>query len=294
MTTRPTPSRCPQPLAPHPARFAPPAGAVDAHCHIYGDEQRYPYAPDTWYLPPQVSVQDYLDVLATLGVQRAVFVHAAVYSDHSLILDTMAAHPGRFRGVAQLRESVTDAELAQLHAGGVRGFRANLVSGNGMKLEGAQRLARRVAQYGWHVQFLIDCEALPQMDALFADFPLNVVIDHMGRPDTALGVEAPGFQALLRLLRGGRAWCKLSAPYRTARVQPGYSDIDPFARALVAAAPDRLVWGSDWPHVNMEQGKPMPSDGALLDKLADWAPDEATRRKILVVNPERLYGFDPV
>ena len=294
MTTQPALARCPQPLAPQPARFTPPAGAVDAHCHIYGDEQRYPYALDTWYLPPQVTVQDYLAVLATLGIERAVFVHAAVYSDHALILDTMAAHPGRFRGVAQLRESVTDAELEGLHAGGVRGFRANLVSGNGMKLEGAQRLARRVARYGWHAQFLVDCEAFPQMDALFADFPLDVVIDHLGRPDTALGPEAPGFQALLRLLRAGRAWCKLSAPYRTARIQPGYGDIGAFARALIAAAPDRLVWGSDWPHVNMEPGKPMPQDGALLDKLADWAPDEATRRKILVANPERLYGFDPV
>jgi predicted TIM-barrel fold metal-dependent hydrolase len=287
-------SRCPQPLAPRAARFVPPAGAIDTHCHIYGDEQRYPYSPATWYLPPVVGVQDYLDVLATLGIERAVFVHAAVYADHALILDTMAAHPGRFRGVAQLPESVSDAELEKLHAGGVRGFRANLVSGNGMKLEGAQRLAKRVAHHGWHAQFLVDCEALPQMDTLFAGFPVDVVIDHIGRPDTTRGIDAPGFQALLRLLRGGRAWCKLSAPYRTARIQPGYGDIDPFAKALVAAVPDRLVWGSDWPHVNMEAGKPMPNDGALLDKLADWAPSEAVRRKILVTNPERLYGFDPV
>ena len=291
--TPPNLVRCPEPLAPRPAGFVPPKGAIDAHCHIYGDLQRYPYSPDTWYLPPLVSVEDYLHVLATLGIERAVFVHAAVYADHAVILDTMAAYPKRFRGVAQLRESVTDAELEKLNAGGVRGFRANLVSGNGMKLEGARKLADRVARFGWHAQFLIDAEAMPTMDQTFAGFPVDVVIDHVGRPDVDRGIDAPGFQALLRLLAQGRAWCKLSAPYRTSKIQPGYGDIDRFAQALVAAAPDRLVWGSDWPHVNMEAGKPTPNDGALLDKLAVWAPTEELRRKILVTNPERLYGFDP-
>ena len=286
--------RCPQPQLARPPSFVPPPGAIDAHCHIYGDVERYPYDPKTWYLPPQVEVQDYLHLLTTLGIARAVFVHAAVYADHALILDTMAARPGRFRGVAQLPESVSEAELEKLNAGGVRGFRANLVSGNGIKLEGARRLAQRVAKFGWHVQFLLDAEAMPQMDRTLADFPIDVVVDHMGRPDIDAGIGAPGFQALIRLLQGGRAWCKLSAPYRTSRIQPGFTDIDRYAQALVAAAPDRLVWGSDWPHVNMEAGKPMPNDGELLDKLAVWAPTEELRRKILVTNPERLYGFDAV
>lgn len=292
--TEVTPSplqRCAEPLVAHRPSFVPPAGAVDAHCHIYGSVGRYPYSPSTWYLPPLVEVDDYLGLLATLGIERAVFVHAAVYPDHALILDVMAAHPGRFRGVAALAESVTDAELETLHAGGVRGFRANLVSGHGIKLEGAARLARRVQHLGWHVQLLLDAETLPAIAETLAEFPIEVVIDHVGRPDVTAGVEAPGFQALLRLLAQGRAWCKLSAPYRTSRIQPGYGDIDPFAQALVAAAPDRLVWGSDWPHVNLEEGKPMPNDGDLLSQLAVWAPTAALRRQILVDNPERLYGF---
>ncbi|MDB5807399.1 MAG: transcriptional regulator, GntR family/amidohydrolase family protein [Betaproteobacteria bacterium] len=287
-------TRCPQPFVAKPPSFVPPKGAIDAHCHIYGKVADYPYDPNTWYLPPLVDVPDYLRLLDTLGIERAVFVHAAVYADHAVILDTMAAHPGRFRGVAQLRESVSDAELAKLNAGGVRGFRANLVSGNGMKLDGAKRLADRVAKFNWHAQFLLDAEAMPEMDKTLADFPIQVVVDHMGRPNIDAGTDAPGFQALIRLLKSGRAWCKLSAPYRTSKTQPGFTDIDRYAQALVAAVPDRLVWGSDWPHVNMEAGKPMPNDGDLLDKLAVWAPTEELRRRILVANPEKLYGFDPV
>lgn len=287
-------ARCPHPQLAKPPGFAVPKGAIDAHCHIYGRPDLYPYDPATWYLPPLVVLDDYLQVLATLGIERAVFVHAAVYRDHAVILDAMAAHPGRFRGVAALPESVTDAELEKLNAGGVRGFRANLVTGNGMRLDGARRLAERVAGFGWHAQFLLDAEAMPAMDDTFADFPIDVVVDHVGRPAVDQGIEAPGFQALIRLLRGGRAWCKLSAPYRTSRRPPRYDDIDRYAQALVAAAPDQLVWGSDWPHVNMDEGAPMPNDGDLLDKLAVWAPTAELQRKILVDNPQRLYGFEPL
>ncbi|CAN5181509.1 amidohydrolase family protein [soil metagenome] len=283
--------RSPQPVEAHRPAFRPPAGSIDSHCHIYGNTQRYPYSPSTWYLPPDVQVADYLKLLDTLGFERAVFVHAAVYGDHELILDVMAAFPGRFRGVASLAESVSDEELDRLHAGGVRGFRANLVSGNGIKLDGAARLAQRVADRGWHVQFLIDSDALPPIAAALAAFPTEIVIDHIGRPNVAAGVQAAGFQSLIDLLGNGRSWCKLSAPYRTSLIQPGYGDIDAFAQALVAAVPDRLVWGSDWPHVNMEAGKPMPNDGDLLDKLMTWAPTEALRQRILIDNPERLYGF---
>ncbi|HEY4375154.1 MAG TPA: amidohydrolase family protein [Burkholderiales bacterium] len=290
----PSSTRCPQPLVAKPPSFVAPKGAIDAHCHVYGKVSDYPYDPKTWYLPPLVDVPDYLRMLDTLGFSRAVFVHAAVYADHALILDVMAAHPGRFRGVAQLPESVSDADLQKLNAGGVRGFRANLVSGNGIKLDGARRMADRVAKFGWHAQFLLDAEGMPEMDRTLADFPIDVVVDHMGRPKIDAGTSAPGFQALIRLLKGGRAWCKLSAPYRTSKIQPGFTDIDIYAQALVAAVPERLLWGSDWPHVNMEAGKPMPNDGDLLDKLAVWAPTEELRRRILVANPEKLYGFDPV
>lgn len=292
MTSSPL-QRCPQPELPRPPALQPPPGAVDSHCHIYGQLARYPYAPRAWYLPPMVEVEDYLHVLKVLGLDRAVFVHAAVYPDHALILDVMAKNPGRFRGVAALCESVSDAELEKLHAGGVRGFRANLVSGNGIKLEGAARLAQRVRHLGWHVQFLLDARQLVTLAPALQALPTEFVIDHVGRPDVAAGVNEPGFQHLISLLRSGRAWCKLSAPYRTSRVQPGYSDINPFAQALVAAAPERLVWGSDWPHVNMDSGQPMPGDGDLLDQLAIWATTPLLRQQILVDNPQRLYGFEP-
>ncbi len=145
-------------------------------------------------------------------------------------------------------------------------------------------------ELGWHVQFLLDVEDHPDLDKLLGSFATEVVIDHMGRPDPHRGVGAPGFQALIRLLRSGRGWAKLSAPYRTSRQQPPYDDITPFAHALVAAAPDRLVWGSDWPHVLLDTT--MPNDGDLVDQIAVWVPDADIRRRILVDNAERLYGFE--
>jgi len=154
----------------------------------------------------------------------------------------------------------------------------------------ARKLAARVKDLGWHVQFLLDVEDHPDIDSFLGNFPTEVVIDHMGRPDPKKGVNAPGFQALIRLLKSGRGWSKMSAPYRTSLQEPPYSDITPFAHALVAAASDRLVWGSDWPHVLLE--KTMPNDGDLVDQIAVWVPDEAVRKRILVDNPERLYGFE--
>ena len=139
------------------------------------------------------------------------------------------------------------------------------------------------------MQFLLDIEKFPDLDRVLADFPVAVMIDHMGRPDTCAGIDAPGFQALIRLLTSGRGWSKLSAPYRTSREASPYRDILPFAHALAAAAPDRLVWGTDWPHVMLEGA--MPNTGLFADLLAEWVPDEATRDRILVDNPARLYGF---
>ena len=268
-----------------------PAGATDSHCHIFGPKLKYPLS-NPYYLPPKVLVEDYLRMLSIIGVERAVFVHAATYgTDNSLVLDVIASAPTRFRAIGLVNEATTDAELERLHAGGVRGFRANLVSKIGAQLAEARRLADRVKSLGWNAQFLLNVEEFPELDKTFGDFPVPVVIDHMGRPIIEKGVVAPGFQALLRLLRNGRAWAKLSAPYRTSKDPLRYRDIVPFAHALIEAAPDRLVWGTDWPHVNMDAGTPMPNDGDLCDQLAAWAPDEDTRRKILVENPARLYGF---
>lgn len=268
-----------------------PAGATDSHCHIFGPKEKYQYSMPS-YLPPQVLVEDYLRMLSIIGVERAVFVHAAIYgTDNSLVLDVIASAPSRFRAIGLINETTTDAELERLHAGGVRGFRSNLVSKRGIQLAEARRLADRVKALGWNAQFLLDAEEFPEMDQTFADFPVPVVIDHMGRPVIERGVGAPGFQALIRLLHNGHAWSKLSAPYRTSRDALRYRDIVPFAQVLIEAAPDRLVWGTDWPHVNMDRDTPMPNDGDLCDQLTAWAPDAETRKKILVDNPARLYGF---
>jgi 2-pyrone-4,6-dicarboxylate lactonase len=272
-------------------RLTLPPGSVDCHCHIFGAPPEYPYAANRIFDPaPGILLQHYLDMLQVIGVERAVIVQTGAHgTDNRVVLDAIAASGGRMRGVALIPADISDDDLDRLHAGGIRGFRANLVSGIGVQFEASRQLAARVARLGWHVQYLLDIENFPSIDRDFADFPVEVVIDHMGRPDVTRSVDAPGFQALLRLLRAGRAWAKLSAPYRTSRTPFPHPDITPFARALVDAVPHRLVWGTDWPHVRLET--PMPNDGDLVDLLAEWVPDEGTRKRILVDNAEALYGF---
>jgi predicted TIM-barrel fold metal-dependent hydrolase len=267
-----------------------PPGSADCHCHVFGPRDRYPWTANRLYTPPPVTLEHYLGMLRTTGFERGVMVQTGLYgNDNSFILDAIRAHPAQLRAIALIGEDITDRALRDLADGGVRGFRVNRTAKTGLSFDVARRLAGRVKELGWHVQFLLDIEDHPDLDTLLGSFPTEVVIDHMGRPDPRRGVAAPGFQALVRLLKSGRGWAKLSAPYRTSLQEPPYHDITPFARALVAAAPDRLVWGSDWPHVLLETT--MPRDEDLVDQLAAWAPDEATRRRILVDNPERLYGF---
>ena len=272
-------------------RLALPAKAADCHAHVFGPVERYPYVANRLYTPPPVDLDDYLAMHRVVGLARGVLVQTGLYgNDNSFIVDAIAAHPKRLRGIALIGEDISDAELARLAAAGIRGFRVNRTAATGLSFAGARRLAARVAHLGWHVQFLLDVEDHPDLDALLGSFATEVVVDHMGRPDPRKGVEAPGFQALIRLLRSGRGWAKLSAPYRTSLQEPPYPDMTPFAQALIAAAPDRLVWGSDWPHVLLETT--MPNDGDLVDQIAVWVPDAEIRRRILVDNAERLYGFE--
>jgi 2-pyrone-4,6-dicarboxylate lactonase len=272
-------------------RLALPPKAADCHCHVFGPPDQYPWAANRLYTPPPVSLEDYLAMLRAVGFERGVMVQTGLYgNDNSFIVDAIKAHPGTLRGIALIGETVTDRALRDLADAGVRGFRVNRTAKTGLSFEVARKLAERVKDMGWHVQFLLDAEDHPDLDTMLGSFATEVVIDHMGRPDPAKGVNAPGFQALIRLLKSGRGWAKLSAPYRTSQQEPPYGDITPFAHALVAAAPDRLVWGSDWPHVLLE--KTMPNDGDLVDQIAVWVPDEAVRKRILVDNAERLYGFE--
>jgi predicted TIM-barrel fold metal-dependent hydrolase len=268
-----------------------PPKAADCHCHVFGPRDRYPWAANRLYTPPPVTLDHYLAMLDTVGFARGVMVQTGLYgNDNRFIVDAIKAHPNRLRGVALIGESITDRELEDLARAGVRGFRVNRTAKTGLAFDVARKLAERVKGYGMHVQFLLDIEDQPDIDTFLGSFATEVVIDHMGRPDPKKGVNAPGFQALIRLLKSGRGWAKMSAPYRTSLQEPPYDDITPFAHALVAAAPDRLVWGSDWPHVLLETT--MPNDGDLVDQIAVWVPDEAVRQRILVDNAEQLYGFE--
>lgn len=268
-----------------------PPKAADCHCHVFGPRDKYPWAANRLYTPPPVLLDDYLAMLRATGFERGVMVQTGLYgTDNRFIADAIAAHPGKLRGVALIDESFSDRALRDLADAGVCGFRVNRTAKTGLSFDVARTLAARVKDFGWHVQFLLDIEDHPDLDSFLGGFPTDVVIDHMGRPDPRRGVSAPGFQALIRLLQSGKGWAKLSAPYRTSQQEPPYPDMTPFAHALVAAAPDRLVWGSDWPHVLLETT--MPNDGDLVDQIAIWVPGEAVRTRILVDNPERLYRFE--
>ena len=282
---------CPGPnLNPRKPTFILPPGATDSHAHVFGEREKYAYAADRLYTPAPVFLKDYLAMHDAVGFARGVVVQSGVHgANNSVIIDAIAQSRGRLRGIALLREDISDSELDALDQAGVRGFRANLVAKVGVQFDAAKKLAARVVRLGWHAQFLLDIENFPDFDRIAAEFPSDMVIDHMGRPDPAKGVNAPGFQALIRALRSGRVWTKLSAPYRTSRAPIPYDDLTPFAHALVAAAPEQLVFGTDWPHVMMESE--MPNTGTLVEQLSVWVPDAAARARILVNNPARLYRF---
>jgi len=284
---------CPPPdFEPRKPRVPLPAGATDCHAHVFGPAAEYEWSPKRGYTPPDCSLADYRRMLATIGCERAVLVQPSVYgTDNTAHLDALAEAGPAFRMVAVVDPDLPQRDLEHIAVAGVRGVRFNVVSKGGLALDGLERMARRIAPLGWHIQLFVDADTIARIEGKLASLPVPVVIDHMGHVTTDLGLEHPGFQALLRLLRGGNAWVKLSGAYRTSR-QPTapFSDVVPYARALIEAGPERCVWGSDWPHP-MVNDRPMPNDGDLADLAADWAPDEDTRRRILVDNPARLYGF---
>ena len=267
-----------------------PPGATDCHFHIFGPQARYPFSPGRAYTPPQASMADYAVVTRTLGLERFVVVQPSVYgTDNRCTLDAVAAFgAARARAVAVVDDTFDAAALRALHAAGVRGVRFNAVSGNGTPLDQLATQAARIAPLGWHLQLYLDGAALPALAPVLAGLPVPVVIDHMGQVATAKGVAHPEFQALLRLLGGGRAWVKLCG-YRSSAQGFPFADTLEQARALIAAAPERCLWGTDWPHPNFLGT--MPDDGALFDLLGAWAPAEADRRRILVDNPAALYEF---
>jgi predicted TIM-barrel fold metal-dependent hydrolase len=278
---------------PHPPRaLTPPAGACDAHCHVFGPADRFPFAPDRSYTPPDAGADDLARLQGRLGLSRAVLVQASCHgTDNAAMVDALRRSGGRYAGVAMVDESFTADDLGALHEAGVRGTRFNFVAhlGGAPDLDRFDRIVTRVAPLGWHVVLHFDAADLPTHAGLLDRMPCPYVIDHMARVDATAGLDQAPFQALLRLLADERCWVKVSGAERlTAGGGPPYDDVVPYARALIAAAPDRILWGTDWPHPNVRQ---MPDDGDLLDLLADFAPDPATRDRILVDNPARLYDL---
>jgi predicted TIM-barrel fold metal-dependent hydrolase len=276
---------------PQPPTFPIPRGACDAHAHILGPASLYPYAADRQYTPPDAPLPSYENMLRVLGFDRAVLVQPSVYAtDNRRLLDAMKSAKVETRGVVVLPETVTDRELDAMHRIGVRGIRANLIRGDRSDLDRAACLAGRIARFGWHLQVLADVSTFADLEQHVRALPIDTVFDHMGHMPAVKGVDEPGFRALIRLLESGRCWVKLSGSYRITReMHAPYADVRPMAESLIRAAPERVVWGSDWPHTAIKI--PVPNDGSLLEMLADWAPNAADRDRILVRNPARLYGF---
>lgn len=287
---------CPAPdPKPHGPGFAVPAGACDCHAHVIGPVRRYPFVPIRSYTPPDALLQDYLAVVGALGLTRTVLVQPSMYgTDNSVMLDAIrqldrSGTGPEARAVAVVPPDVPDAELERLHARGVRGVRVNMVyAGGGLGLGSVHTIAERIRSFGWHIQILADVSRIaPEMVEL-GRLPVPVVFDHFGHLGAARGARDPGFLALVELARRGAAWVKLSGAYRlTQQHELPYDDVRPLADALITAAPDRLLWGTDWPHTVCPVA--MPNDGDLLDLLQVWAPDETLRRRILVDNPSQLY-----
>lgn len=275
--------------------FEVPAGAVDCHAHIFGPESAYPYSSARGYTPPDASLETYLSLHETLGgIDRAVLTQPSVYgTDNSCMLDALDEMGERCRAIVAIDDSVSDQELENLHRRGVRGVRVNLVDKGGMQfdtIDDVRRFTERIKDLGWHLEVLIKVHVFEDLRATLNGMAVDVSVGHLGYMSTDNGVDNPGFQEFLGLLRDGRCWVKVSGSYRvTASPATPYDDVTPLAHALIDANEDRVLWGTDWPHPVFKGN--MPNDGALMDQLATWAPDEALRRKILVDNPKHLYGF---
>jgi D-galactarolactone isomerase len=270
-----------------PALKAPPL-ACDTHMHVF--EERYAFAPTAIIKPPPAPVSAYLDIRNQLGLQRMVVVQPSGYGfDNRCTLDAAAAFGADARCIVVPHPDTSDAELRQLHAAGARGVRYFMLPSGVLPWDTLETMAARIAPLGWHINLQLDGRDLAQHEAMLSRLPCTLVVDHNGKFLDPVGVGHPGFRTLLRLLDSGRCYVKLSAPYETSKSgPPHYADVGVLAKALARANPERCLWASNWPHANQ---KPQPSSAAMLDLLLEWAEDEATRRKILVDNPARLYGY---
>lgn len=274
-----------------------PAGATDCHCHVFQDLQRYPYNSNRSYTPPAATLEQYMALCNALGIERTVQVSASVYGfDNSLTIDVIAAlGQHRARGVAGLAPDIKRSELDRLHAGGMRGARLS----TGLKGYGGidviDKFAELLRPLGWHLQLHVHrVDELVELESMLVRTPVSVVFDHLGSVRGGEGIHSPGFQALLRMLRQrDDFWTKLSSWYRYSdALTDGYDDMRPMVEALVQARPDRLIFGTNWPHPRLFNPKKIPKDYALVDQLCEWVSDADLQKKIFVHNATALYGFD--
>jgi predicted TIM-barrel fold metal-dependent hydrolase len=274
-----------------------PAFACDTHAHVFGPYERFPLAPDRRYTPPLAPFEEYVAMLNRVGFERGVLVHASANGfDCSATLDALARAGGQLRGIVVVPPQTSDTVLESMHAQGVRGIRftetaasvAGPPSTGTLTLKDLIDWGPRLAELGWHAQIWANCDRFVEAAPALLRMNIPLVLDHMGYFNAALGVAEQGFQSLLRLLGSGRVWVKLTA-IRNSRRAPLYDDLRPFHEALVREAPDRLIWGSDWPYINMNDDP--PDVGALVNLLDTWLDDDVSRMKIFVTNPASLYGF---
>ena len=275
-------------------KFKLPPRACDAHCHIFGPHAKYPYAAGRPYTPPDAPLGDFRALHAKLGVDRAVIVNASVHgTDNRVALDAIAAGGGAYRAVANIDDTISERELHALHEGGATGCRFNFVRhlGGVPDRRVFERVTQMVAPLGWHVDLHFDAIDLPEYADMLARLPLPYTIDHMGRVKASEGLDQLPFKTLIALMtRDEKCWVKVCGCERVSSAGPPFTDAAPFARRIVETAPDRVIWGTDWPHPNV---KVMPNDGDLVDLIPRFAPEAEFQRKILVSNPAKLFGFGP-
>jgi 2-pyrone-4,6-dicarboxylate lactonase len=277
--------------------FIPPPGAVDAHCHVFGPGEEFPYAPQRKYTPCDAPKEKLWELRDYLGFERNVIVQATCHgADNRAMVDALRASQGRARGVATVNREITDDQLRELDAAGVRGVRFNFVKRlvEVTPREVLVEIAQRIRPLGWHIVIYFEAQDLPGLFDFVASLPTIVVVDHMGRPDVTQPLTAPGFELFVKLMRQHEnIWSKVSGAERLSRSgPPGYDDFVPFARRIVESFPDRVLWGTDWPHPNLKTH--MPDDGRLVDLLPRIAPTPVLRQKLLVDNPKRLYWKSPL
>ncbi|MFL2840848.1 MAG: amidohydrolase family protein [Pseudohongiellaceae bacterium] len=278
--------------APSEPIYIPPIGAVDAHCHVFGPGDIFPFAPERKYTPCDAPKEKLWDLRDHLGFSRNVIVQATCHgADNRALVEALQHSDGKARGVATVERNITNAELDALHKAGVRGVRFNFVKRlvDALPFDSLTEIAKRVKTRGWHIVIYFEATELAELYDFFTALPTTVVIDHMGRPDVEKPVDGPEFDLFVKLMTENmNFWSKVSCPERLSlEGPPSYSDVIPFAKRIVENFPDRVLWGTDWPHPNMKNH--MPNDGHLVDVIPHIAPTTELQQKLLVDNPMRLY-----